>query len=401
MYLKFFKIIAILTLIIIFSGNAFAIENNNSQATNAINNFAFKTADLLSGNSDNDFFFSPFSIITAFGMVYAGSQNETAIEIQNALNLTPEIHENLGSLANDLTKKSFYSANKVWLNNDLKLLETYNNILKKYYSSEAALVDFNSKPNETKNIINDWVSKNTRNKIRNLIQKIQPGTRMILTNAVYFNAKWRKAFDKNKTQKRPFKRFPDDSSNFEVDMMSKLDNFSYGEVDNSKIIRIPYDIENRSFSFIAVLPPENWDNNFLKNINQELFSKWLKSLKRHKVDLWLPKFKNEKRYELKYIFQQLGVKIAFTNSADFRGIAAKQNIIEPLKISEIIHQSFIEVDEEKTEAAAATAIGMMRATSAPRPQLIIKEFHADRPFIYFIIDDDTNTILFMGKQTFK
>lgn len=396
MYVKFLKIIAILTLIIIFSDNAFAIENNNSQATDAINNFAFKTADLL--NSDEDFFFSPFSIVTAFGMVYAGAKNETAIEIQNALNLTPEIHENLGSLVNDLTGKSFYSANKVWLNNDLKLLETYNNILKKYYSSEAALVDFDTKTNETKNIINDWVSKNTRNKINNLIQKIQPDTRMILTNAVYFNAKWRNAFDKNKTRKRPFKKFPDDTSNFEVDMMSKLDNFSYGETDGSKIIKIPYDTGK---SFIAVLPPENWDNNFLKNINQELFSKWLKSLKRQKVDLWLPKFKNEKRYNLNGIFKQLGVKIAFSNSADFSGIATKQNKIEPLKISEIIHQSFIEIDEEKTEAAAATAVTMMRVTSAKLPKIIIKEFHADRPFIYFIIDDDTNTILFMGKQTFK
>ena len=330
-------------------------------------------------------------------MVYAGAENKTSDEMQHSLGFSKNIHENLGSLSQKITGEILFSANRIWLENDVKLLNNYKNLLRKYYSSDAALVDFSKKPSDSRKIINDWVSKNTNNKIKNLIRKIEPNTRMILTNAVYFNAKWLSKFNKANTKKRPFK-VPGSSENIEVDMMSKLEDLNYAEVDGTKIVKLPYESKNNNFAMLAVLPPLNSnEQDFLKNINQDLFSQWLKSLRNYKVDLWLPKFKTEKRYELKEIFKKLGVKIAFSNSADFSGMTKN----ESLKIDSVIHQSFIEIDEEKTEAAAATAVNMLRATAMPRRKPVIKEFHADRPFLYFIIDCDSETIIFMGKQSFK
>ncbi len=146
---------------------------------------------------------------------------------------------------------------------------------------------------------------------------------------------------------------------------------------------------------IAVLPPED-DPDALSSLDSGTLTRWLGELETYKVDLWLPKFRTEKSYELAEMFKALGVKLAFSNAANFSGITED----EQLKIDAVIHKTFIDVDEEKTEAAAATAITMVRAT-AMRPDLVKRaEFHADRPFTYFILDNATRTILFIGRQTF-
>ena len=225
---------------------------------------------------------------------------------------------------------------------------------------------------------------------------------MILTNAVYFNAGWESKFNKKMTSKEKF--YPGGCLVREVDMMKKRGDFLYAERDGNKIIRIPY--EGGRFSMIIFLPPkvagysgtlELKDDVKFFELNDENFNDLVSSMSEYNVDLWLPKFKTEERYELKNLFEGLGVKSAFSDFADFTGITKD----EKLKIDKIIHKTFIDVDEEKTEAAAATAVTMIRATALPPMEEKKKaEFHADHPFMFMITDDYTNTILFMGKQNF-
>ena len=203
---------------------------------------------------------------------------------------------------------------------------------------------------------------------------------MVITNAVYFNAEWRKKFPKSLTKDEKF--FTDGANFVEVPMMKQRDDFAYAEVDGVKAVMLQY--KGRRLSMIVALPPED-NADFLKTLNAETFAKLLASMRTYDVDLWLPKFK------------VLGIRTAFTNLADFSGITRD----EPLKADEVIHQTFIDVDEEKTEAAAATAMIMLKATAMPKTKKPFAEFHADRPFLYFIRDNETGTILFMGYQSFK
>ena len=174
-------------------------------------------------------------------------------------------------------------------------------------------------------------------------------------------------------------------------MMKQNRNFLYCELDGNKIIEIPY---KNNISMYVILPAEN-DLNIFKNFTPEKFAGMLESLKIHRVDLWLPKFRVENSFELKNIFESLGIKLAFSNRADFSRITND----EKLKIDSVLHKTFIEVDEAKTEASAATGLTMVGITAMPvdYPEAV---FHADRPFIYFIADSSGN-ILFMGRQTFK
>ncbi len=381
------------TLLIIFL-TVFTAQCACAQESSAgiINTFAFKTINTIAADNDDNFLFSPFSILSALGMLYAGSAGDTQCEIEKALLFNPAVHENLGALANDLAQHEILqSANRIWLDKTIKLKRGYNNILTENYKSIAGAVDFKNYPDDAKNNINDWISDHTNGKIQNLIQNIEPDTKMILTNAVYFMARWTKTFSTRRTALKKFS-VPNSEAK-DVQMMSQLDEFMYAEIDNNKIIKLPYD--NFRTSMIVILPADDIKT-LQENLTPEIFSDWIKKLTRYDVDLWLPKFKIERRYELKELFSALGITLAFTDKADFSGITADAE----LKADSIIHQTFIDVDEEKTEAAAATAIQMVGITAMPE-QLPRAEFHADRPFLYFIIENDSHAILFAGRQTFK
>ena len=387
---KFIKNILVLSMVLTFSGQAFALS-----AQEVINNFAFNAAKIIcSSDVNQNYFFSPYSIITAVSMAYAGAKNDTAVEFENSLGLDLGIHKEFGELVEDIENtKAISSANKVWLLEGLKLKKRYSKLLKDEYKSSLEELDFKNETENSRKKINDWVSKKTNEKIQNLLEKLDPETQMILTNAVYFNAEWNKKFNKRRTSDEKFYVNPEISKN--VKMMKQRGDFDYAETEGYKIIKIPYD--GKRFSMVAVLPVARFQNDF-SGINYEIVKKLLEDLEEYEVDLWLPKFKTEENYELKELFEKLGIKLAFSDFADFSGITKS----EKLKIDRIIHKTFIDIDEEKTEAAAATAITMVRVTGLPQMEEKKKaEFHADHPFIYMIIDDFTNTILFMGRQNFS
>ena len=389
MTLKILRAILILVFVFSFSVQSFAMT-----ASESINNFAFNAAKILaSDNEGKNFFFSPYSIMTAFSMAYAGAKNETAKEIEKVLGLNKELHKDFKEIFRGIEGGSLLSANRVWLREGLTLKKEYSRTLVTYYGGKAKELDFENKTEESRNIINDWVSSKTNGKIQNLLQSLEPETQMILTNAVYFNAEWEAKFNKDRTKDKDF--YIDGENSVKVPMMTMRRDFDYAEDNGTKIIRLPYD--NERFSMIAVLPPKDVSfEDALKDFDYEKFHKLLTSMTEYEVDLWLPKFKTENHYELKKLFEALGVNLAFSNFADFSGITDDTK----LKIDEVIHQTFIDVNEERTEAAAATAIRMMKVTAMRPIEKPRAEFHADRPFIYFIYDERSGTILFMGRQTF-
>ena len=381
--------------------------SSKDAASRSVNGFALRAAALL-GEKSEDFFFSPFSVVPALGMTYAGSRGETAREMESALLFSPDIHGSLGALTRELTDSLngedgaplLTSANRVWVRDGLTLRPEFSVTLLSNYESAAQETDFKGDPEGAKKRINAWVEKQTHDRIRGLIQKIEPDTQMILTNAVYFMGEWAEPFNEKRTKPTPFHVSATETK--DVPMMTKYKELAYGETEEGrlKLLRLPY---KGRLSLLLALPVEGADGmkEALERLSGEkgleTFDSWRKSLSPHEVDLWLPKFKVEKRYELKDLLAALGMGLAFGNSADFSGMTED----ERLKIDSVIHQTFIEVDERKTEAAAATSVTMMRVTAVAPRQLPRAEFHADRPFLYFVMDDPTGTILFMGRQGFK
>ena len=399
--------LALFVILILFAASpAFASQDENNFAVKSINNFALSSAKFFDDNKS--FFFSPYSIISALGMTYAGAEAQTAKEFEDNLLFNKNIHETLGAFNQDLISNLdgnnnsplLKTANKIWLNKNLELDKNFENILEIYYKSSAKILDFTSEPEQAKNFINKWAAEQTNNKINNLINKITPDTQLILTNAIYFNGKWAREFSERFTKREIFNIDKDDK--LEVDMMKRRAHMYYTEQDGIKILRLPY---TGRLSMIAMLPKDinlNWHIIIEKlsgNDNYKKFNSWLDELREYNVDLWLPKFKTENNFELKDILIKLGLASAFSNSADFSGMINNKDL--KLKIDNVIHKTFIDVSEKQTEAAAATAIMMTKATAAaPRP-VPKAEFHADRPFVYFIIDDNSKAILFMGMQNFN
>ena len=256
-------------------------------------------------------------------------------------------------------------------------------------------MDFEKDPEGAKRTINQWVEDHTNQRIRNLLQKLEPDTRMILTNAVWFKGRWQHPFKPDRTAPEPFHVTATETK--DVPMMRQVRELLYGEAEGGiKLLRLPY---RGRLSMFLVLPEQGAMGDVLKALagDPALFERWRGALTRHRVDLWLPKFKVEKRYEMSELLGALGVRRAFGNGADFSGMTAD----EPLRIDSVIHQTFIDVNEEETEAAAATAITMVKATAARPVDIPRAEFHADRPVLHFIVDEPTGTILFMGRQSFR
>lgn len=400
--MKTLRLILVWFFILIFLMSFFgAVKESFAMSVNeSINEFAFKAAKIIRNESE-EYFFSPYSILSAFGMAYAGAEGNTAREIEEALGFNSETHSGLGEYIRDIeTEKAFSSANRVWLRDGLKLKDAYKENLLVNYGSTAEELNFRTDTENSRKAINKWVSVKTNSKIPELLQELDPATQMVLTNAVYFNSVWESTFNKGKTSKEDF--YPGGCTVTKVDMMKKCGDFLYAERDGNKIIRIPY--KGGRFSMVVFLPPKiaGYNGTLETNakfmeLDAENFKDLLGSMREYEVDLWLPKFKTEKRYELKDIFDAMGIKLAFSDFADFSGMTDE----EKLKIDKVIHQTFIDVDEEKTEAAAATAVIMVKATAMPPLEKLKAEFHADSPFLYFIVDDYTKTILFAGRQTFE
>lgn len=358
-------------------------------------NLAIKCFNKLIENSQGEcVIYSPISLAIALSMTYVGSSGETKEEMKKFLvgeENDEDLHEHFNEFLSSLSsneKSLLQSVNKIYVKDGFSLLESFTQNIEKYYKGQFEQVDFTS-PN-TCHEINDFVEKSTNNIIKDLISPddLDALTRLILINAIYLKRMWFVKFDKNATKIDDF--FITHNTTRKVDMMFKKDKFSYYEDDEYQILQLEY--EGKEQEMVILLPKER--NTLLEKLptfdGQKLFD-LIDSTDLLTVKVYLPKLKVESTHQLHETFSDLGMKIPFTDNADFSSMTTE----EPLKISKIIQKAFVEVDEEGTEAAAATAITMCRVTSinfsTPREYI----FRADHPFIYFIMDNQRN-ILFNG-----
>ena len=363
----------------------------------AINSFSFDFFKVLYGNDGENVFFSPYSIFTALAMTYEGAKEETAIEMKDILNVEQDntsFHTYMRNIYDVLNKEDsdydISTANALWVKENFHLLETYLSIIRDYYGGEATEVDF-SNPAEAAAIINEWVEEHTNNLIKDLITEdtIDSYTALILTNAIYFKGVWEIQFDPVNTTNETFEVSSENS--IEAPTMKIIgteDMFYYTETDEIQVLELPYTGDD--LSMVILLPKDNDLSSIISTMDNSKYSELISSLSEENVDIYLPKFKIETSYSLKNYLKELGMSKSFTSDADFSGITGAKDLF----IDEVLHKAFIDVNEEGTEAAAATAVVMKLTSTADGPTRFI--FNCDHPFIYIIQHKETGTILFMG-----
>jgi serpin B len=362
-------------------------------------------AQLVAKEPNSNHFFSPLSISTALAMASAGARGETQAEMARVLHLPDQAYTAFGNLLRDIrgsgdpAKRSFTlsTANALWAQQGYPWRAEYKKLLQDDFGAGLFDVDFISQPEAARNSINKWVENETREKIKNLIPPgaIDPMTRAVLTNAIYFKGDWLHKFDKAKTQEQAFTRL--DGTKVPVPLMyqSLEDNgYSYTETADLQVLDLPYAGKRLS---MTILLPKRYDGlpEWEKQLDAGKLTQILGSLKRTRggVVVYLPRFRLEmpEPYVLNGPLQALGMKKAFREAeADFSGMHTGP---ERLFISHVLHKAFVEVNEEGTEAAAATGI-IFKVESAPPPPPV---FRADRPFIFLIRDRQTDSILFLGR----
>lgn len=362
--------------------------------------------DITLNDKKGNVFISPFSINSAFGMVYAGAKGETASQISKVLGL-PEKQDESNSLMMSLLqyynkneKRSVYISNSVWMAKDQTVLPGYATAMSKNFQATPFHEDF-AKSAEVAKKMNDFIEKNTNGMLKNMIDSsaIQPDMKMVLLNTLYFSAKWSKKFAKDKTVDDKFNLFGGEKA--DIRMMYQKDRFKYyadKEV-NMHLLSMIY--EQGKYELLLIMSQNAESGNAgekdlakIIELLPEKFDAWRVAAKYDSVQVWVPKTKITGKLSLGPQLQKLGMKDAFNNKADFSGISGKKDLF----ISYVLHQTALEMDEESTRAAAATAIAMNRMSLMPDREET-KMFRVDRPFIAMILDTTNNNILFVGRIT--
>jgi serpin B len=363
------------------------------RAAQSVNAFAFDLYRKLAKAKDDNIFFSPQNISAAFAMLYPGAEGETEREFRRVFHYGDESAADMGALqallnATPPEAGTVSAANSIWPDQDLKVHASYLDLMKKNFGAEITPLNYKKDPKAAENVINDWVNEKTEGKIQKPIDGVTSETRMVLVSAIYFNANWSEIFPKANTKEEPF--YKTDGSETKVNLMHKEEWLLYYMTDDLQAVRLFY--AQGAYSMLVLLPREKGKIALLENLEKSLspdfFQQILQSMKSRKVRLFLPKFTVATKYDLGELLIPMGLGRAFSDAAQFPKLAE-----DPLKIDWAIHQAFVDVYEEGTEAAAFTGIGMMTLSIAPP----IPVFRADHPFVYFILETGTDAILFMGR----
>jgi serpin B len=362
--------------------------------------FASRLYEKLAGTqAGKNLFLSPFSIQVALAMCAVGARGETRRVLADLIGAPESVEEQnrqyvrlLKSVHGEGERPfQLVTANALWGQQGYHFKPDFKKVVADLYGGAFHEVNFVAQPDEAMRTINAWVSDRTREKIKELVKRdlITPGTRLVLTNAIYFKGQWEKEFEDGDTRDEDW-HGPNGTG--KVPTMHQRGGYLYYEGDGFQALDLPY--KGRQLSMLVVLPRT-------KNGLASLESQWAGGGAYRQVTdtldhegavlISLPRFKLETEFKLKPVLCGLHAELAFSDEADFSGIGD-----EPLKISEVVHKAFVEVNEEGTEAAAATAVGMVLCAGiSPSPQP--KVFKADHPFLFFIRDRRTNAVLFTGR----
>ncbi len=362
----------------------------------ADNNFALKMFKEVSQQEGDNVFFSPLSLNMAVGMLYNGASGDTQKEIAEAF----EIHDFSITESNEYYREILHKileidptsdiaiANSIWYKNSFSVKEQFIGVGKKYFDADINAIDFNN-PVSAK-IINNWCAKKTNNRIENIIGKTIPNDmRIYLVNALYFKGQWQTdiKFDKAKTTLDKFTKT--NKQKIKVNLMEKTTYLNYFSDENLQCVEIDYG--NRAFSMLVILPSKNQNiNQFIHYLDGEKLNKVVKNMRWTNVWLKLPRFKIENDFSLAQPIRNLGIERIFDKG--FLNISD-----DDLWVSDIIQKTFVEVNEEGTEAAAATSIIMIGAGS-PHKKIEPIRFFANRPFVYLIREKSTGIVLFIGRM---
>jgi serpin B len=366
--------------------------------------FAFDLYQALREKEGN-LFYSPYSISLALAMTYAGARGDTEQEMADTLHFLlaqDDLHRAFNALDIELASRGegaqgrdeqgfrLNIVNAIWGQRDYPFLDEFLDTLAENYGAGLRLLDFIKAPEESRITINEWVSDQTEERIKDLIPQgaIDSLTRLVLTNAIYFNAAWQYPFDENDTRDGTFYLLG--GSEITVPMMHQTEDFSYAEGDGYQMVQLPYD--GRELAMVILLPRSGQFEAFEGSLDAQQVAAMIHDLERRQVILTMPKFEFESEFSLKQTLAAMGMPTAFSDSADFSGMTGNRE----LKISDVIHKSFVAVDEAGTEAAAATAV-IMEMTALPPAEAV--EVNIDRPFLFFIRDIGTGSILFVGRVT--
>ena len=362
--------------------------------------FAFNLYQQLTKINSGNMFYSPYSISTALGMTYAGANGDTAKQMANALDFTlsqSQLHPAFNDLALQLASRgqgasgingksfSLNIANVLWAQQSYHFQPAFLNTLAQNYGAGVNLLDFVNSPEPSRMTINNWVSNQTNNKINNLIPSgaITPQTRLVLTNAIYFDAAWQNPFSADKTQNGTFNLL--DGSTVSVPMMNNEASYSYSKGSGYQAIELPY--SGNQVAMDIIMPDAGKFTSFESGMTADTVSGIISNLTVSSLSFTMPKFNFDSSFSLKDALTALGMPIAFSDQADFSGMTGNKD----LNISDVVHKAYVAVDEQGTEAAAATGV-VMSATAMMQNSLTINQ-----PFIFVIRDIQTGSILFVGR----
>merc|ERR1712012_851763 len=355
------------------------------------------------GSEDSNIVISPTSIHLALSLLYHGSASHTKDELKNFLNYdyieesyiqnaTRQLLKSYGDKIEEVKSRStIENANTIFTDKHLNVKDSFKNDLAKYLFAEVQQVDY-KEPVKSAEEINNWVQNKTRNLIQDLISPdlITDDSKLLLLNAIYFKANWMSNFDKLETVSRPFRVKEGVNKNVDIMTQTNLFQYKYNYDFQSQIISPPYQDEN--FSMIVILPFEEGNENVNKVINKVLeedLKTIIRGMEETEVDIFLPKFKLSYKSELVNVLQKKGLTNLFQNG-DFSRITDD----EELEVSDIVHETKIEVNEVGSEAAGVTGIflGVRSGPSANVEQMVV-----DRPFVFVIHDKQNNIPLFIGR----
>jgi len=365
------------------------------------NAFAFDLYEAIK-EGDGNIFYSPYSISLALAMTYAGARGETEQQMADTLCFSlsqDRLHPAFNSLDIELASRGegakgkdeegfrLNIVNAIWGQENYEFLSEFLDVLAENYGAGLRPLDFASAPEESRVTINNWVSDQTEGRIEDLIPQglIDTWTRLVLTNAIYFNAAWQYPFDEDATYDSTFYLLNGDE--ITVPMMRQTEWFGYGEGDGYQAVELPYD--GGELSMVILLPTAGYFASFEDLLDAQWLDEIIGRLERREVALTMPKFEFESDFMLGETLAAMGMPDAFLwEVADFSGMTGNRDLF----IADVIHKAFVSVDEAGTEAAAATALVM--PTAMPPGELV--EVTVDRPFV-FLIHDRTGTVLFVGR----